>query len=66
MAENWAWYGIGEGKEVDVFLICPTVDMNDEFNMSLTDEETKENFLGALNMERGTSGGSIRNRLAVD
>lgn len=52
-AENWAWYGIGESKNVDVFLICPTVDMNDEYNMSMTDAETKANFLGALNMERG-------------
>lgn len=52
-AENWAWYGIGEGKDVDVFLVCPTVDMNDEFNMSMADEKNKANFLGALNMERG-------------
>lgn len=51
--ENWAWYAIGEDKNVDVFLICPTVDMNDEYNMSMTDAETKANFLGALNMERG-------------
>ena len=27
--------------------------MKDEFNMSLDDESTKSNFLGALNMERG-------------
>lgn len=51
--ENWAYDGIGENKEADVFLICPTVDMNDEWNMSLSDEETKASFLGALNMERG-------------
>ena len=36
-----------------MFLICPTVDMKDEFNMSLEDEDTKASFLGALNMERG-------------
>ena len=52
-AENWAYFGIGEGKNADVFLICPTVDMNDEDSMSLTDEKTKQNFVGALNMERG-------------
>ena len=52
-AENWAYFGIGEGKSADVFLICPTVDMNDEDSMSLTDEKTKQNFVGALNMERG-------------
>lgn len=52
-AENWAYLGIGEEKYVDVFLICPTVDTKDEWNMSLSDEETKTAFLGALNMERG-------------
>ena len=52
-SENWAYYGIGDDKEADVFLVCPTVDMNDEENMSLTDEDTMASFLGALNMERG-------------
>lgn len=52
-AENWAYLGIGEEKDADVFLICPTVDMRDEWNMSLSDAETKAAFLGALNMERG-------------
>ena len=52
-ADNWAYFGIGEGRAADVFLICPTVDMKDEFNMSLEDEDTKASFLGALNMERG-------------
>ncbi len=51
--DNWAYYAIGEDKDVDLFLICPTVDMNDEFNMAMDDEDTKANFLGALNMERG-------------
>ncbi len=51
--ENWAYFAIGDNKDADLFLICPTVDMNDENNMSLDDEETKANFLGALNMERG-------------
>lgn len=53
VAENWAYNGVGAGKDTDVFLICPTVDMKDEWNMSLDDEETKADFLGALNMERG-------------
>lgn len=52
-AENWVYAGVGEGQDADVFLICPTVDMKDEWNMSLSDEETKASFLGALNMERG-------------
>lgn len=50
---NWAYYGIGEDKPVDVFLICPTVDTKDEYNMSMDDEKIKERFVGALNMERG-------------
>ena len=50
---NWAYYAVGENKAADLFLVCPTVDMRDEFNMSLEDAKTKESFLGALNMERG-------------
>ena len=57
---NWAYYGIGEEKDADLFLICPTVDRKDEFNLSLDDEETKEVFLGALNMERGIYEDSAR------
>lgn len=53
--ENWAYFAEGTDKPADLFLICPTVDMgvNGNFNMSMEDEETKANFLGALNMERG-------------
>ena len=51
--ENWAYFGVGEDKPADLFLICPTVDMKDEYNMAMDDEETKASFLGALNMERG-------------
>ena len=52
---NWAYYAQGEGKEADLFLICPTVDMgaDGEFNMSMDDEKTKSSFVGALNMEKG-------------
>lgn len=51
----WAYNGIGEDLEADLFLVCPTVYSGSEtsFNMSLQDQETKEAFLGALNMERG-------------
>ncbi|MDO5574219.1 MAG: DUF3089 domain-containing protein [bacterium] len=44
-----------DDREADCFLICPTVYFGDEthHNMEMTDEETKANFLGALNMERG-------------
>lgn len=53
--ENWAYYAEGEGKQADLFLICPTVDMgkNENYNMSMDDAATKESFVGALNMERG-------------
>ena len=57
---NWAYYGVGEDKDADLFLICPTVDMNDEFNMSMDDEDTRASFLGALNMERGIYEDSTR------
>ena len=54
-SESWAYYGIGEGKETDLFLICPTVDMgkNGNYNMSMEDAAAKESFVGALNMEKG-------------
>ena len=54
-SENWAYYAVGEGKEADLFLICPTVDMGEdgEYNMSMDDVDVKESFVGALNMERG-------------
>ena len=51
--KNWAYYSVGDDKPADLFIICPTVDVNDEYNMSMDDEATKENFVGALNMERG-------------
>lgn len=57
---NWAYYGIGEGKEADLFLIAPTIDMNDEYQMSMEDEENKQAFVGALNMERGIYEDSTR------
>ena len=60
IGNNWAYYAIGNDKDVDLFLICPCVDMKDEYNMSLDDEETKESFLGALNMERGIYEGNTR------
>ncbi len=50
--ENWAYFAEGTGS-ADLFLICPLVDLKDEFNMSLSDDYTKQKFLGALNMERG-------------
>lgn len=54
--ENWAYFENEESdKKADVFFICPTVydGSESEYNMSLDDEKTKENFLGATNMEKG-------------
>ena len=56
---NWAYFAEGEGN-VDLFLIGPTVDANNEYNMSLSDDYTMGNFLGALNMERGIYEASTR------
>lgn len=53
--ENWAYYGIGENKEADLFIVCPTVDMGykNNYNMSMSDEEVRGYFIGELNMEKG-------------
>ncbi len=58
--DNWAYYAIGQNKDADLFIICPTVDMTDKYNMSMDDKDTKEKFLGALNMERGIYEDSTR------
>ena len=50
----WAYNGIGENKDADLLLICPTVDMHgDDYNISLDDEELRSKFVGALNRQRG-------------
>ncbi len=54
--ENWAYYEDDvENKSADVFFICPTVYGGGEsaYNMTMDDTETKSNFLGATNMEKG-------------
>lgn len=50
---NWVYYRVGEDKDVDLFLVCPTVDTLDEENLSLENEVMKKYFEGALEMERG-------------
>lgn len=52
---SWAYWRVGENKPTDLFIVCPTVDLGTggNKNMSLTDNEAKKNFYGALNMERG-------------
>ncbi len=54
--ENWAYFEVEtDNTRADVFFVCPTVFMGDSqtFNMSLSDAETKANFLGATRMEKG-------------
>lgn len=54
-AENWAYLETEKVADADVFFICPTVyaGKEDSFNMSMEDESTKRDFLGAVNMEKG-------------
>ncbi|MCR5420797.1 MAG: DUF3089 domain-containing protein, partial [Lachnospiraceae bacterium] len=51
--DNWAYFSVGEDKAADVFLIAPTIDTKDEYNMSFDDPDNLMKFTGALNMQRG-------------
>ena len=54
-SQYWAYYHEGEDKPAYAFMVCPVVDMgrNGNLNMSLSDEDMKASFVGALNMEKG-------------
>ena len=54
-ADNWAYLETDKAADADVFFICPTVYAGgeDSCNMSMDDETTKGDFLGATNMEKG-------------
>ena len=52
-ADNWVYFGVGDDKDIDLFLVCPTVDTLDEEFMSLENDVMKGYFAGALEMERG-------------
>ena len=57
---NWAYLETdtpATDSNADVFFICPSVyaGSDDACNMSLADDETKESFVGATNMEKGIS-----------
>lgn len=51
----WAYFPADAARGVDVFFVAPTVFFGDDstFNMELDDEQTKANFVGAVNMEKG-------------
>ena len=57
--ENWAYYGVGEDRDADVFIIAPTVDMRSEYNMPL-DDKNKSRLTRALNMQKGIYEDSLR------
>lgn len=52
---NWSYWAEGEGKEADLFLICPVVDLGGagNTNADVTNEDLRASFTGALNMELG-------------
>ena len=54
-AACWAYQETDASKPADVFFICPTVyaGADDSPNMPLEDEDARESFLGATNMEKG-------------
>ena len=60
---SWAYLETeDDSRQADVFFVCPTVygGSAEEPNMSLEDEDTKESFLGAINMEKGIYDGDCR------
>ena len=59
----WAfWEAEDTSLAADVFFICPSVYRGSEnaCNMSLSDKDTKESFVGAINMEKGIYDGDSR------
>ncbi|MDE7436747.1 MAG: DUF3089 domain-containing protein [Lachnospiraceae bacterium] len=53
---NWSYFETDTTDTIaDVFFVCPTVyfGSDDSYNMELTDEDAKADFLGATNMEKG-------------
>lgn len=53
VTNNWAYFEMGEDRDVDVFLICPTVDTRSETNSFDLNDKLKGNFIYALDMEKG-------------
>ncbi len=50
---SWAYFALGEEKDVDVFLICPLVDTRSERNAYDLNDKLKGRFVSALDMEKG-------------
>ena len=51
--DSWAYFELGEDTGVDVFLICPTVDVRSETNSFELNARQKAAFVNALDMEKG-------------
>ncbi len=51
-ANNWAYFSDSKDKNVDLFMVAPTADKESEYNMSISDEHSRERFVNALNTER--------------
>ena len=51
--ENWAYFETDEGKDADVFLICPTVDIKSYANTLELTDKSKAAFVSALDLEKG-------------
>ncbi len=50
---SWAYFELGKDKDVDVFLICPTVDTINETNSFDLNARLRASFVNALDMEKG-------------
>ena len=51
--DAWTYFALGEGKDADVFIICPTVDTKSESNAFDLNEKLKTRFIYALDLEKG-------------
>lgn len=53
---NWTYHEVDKtDARADVFFVCPTIYFGDDntCNMPLDDADSREDFLGAINMEKG-------------
>ncbi|MCR5808724.1 MAG: DUF3089 domain-containing protein [Clostridiales bacterium] len=50
---NWAYFGEGDDKPADLFIICPTVDTRSYANSEDLNEKLKGRFVSALDAEKG-------------
>lgn len=48
---SWSVYSSGQNRQADVFLVAPTVDTTDEYNMDISSEELRGRFDSALKAE---------------